>query len=148
MPEEINSFDDKYILKVWATTILLGPVFLFSYAIIDMGGGMGTDIAGIIVAFFYALMIGGVLSLPSFLLYYLVFRQLKTTTLNTLAIKAILALVSSLCILITFYILLDWRSRFDLAMVFGEIQCIYIGTNILASVLFRLKRPAPPAILS
>ena len=95
----------NYILKVWGSTIIAAPILMMlATAIITGKKGIGFD-AGAFGFIAFALGYGFVLSLPTFLLLYLLFPVLRKRITSTLKLKVSAILVGVACVLTTFFLL-------------------------------------------
>ena len=135
---DVKIYSTSYIFKVWVTTIGLSPlIYLFVLASHPPTLDEIPDIFNV------ALVMGifGVLfSAPFLLIYYIVFTLLKKTTLDEILIKLILILVTVTGIISTLYIFLEIRTA-NFTTLFGKLQNVYIGVNIAATFIFRIKIP-------
>ena len=95
----------KYVLKVWISTILFAPIlFMLITAIVAASKDSGID-AGAFGFIFFAMAYGLVLSLPTFILIYLLFPVIYKKIESTLKLKLVILLIGLVCILTTFYLL-------------------------------------------
>tara|TARA_R110002020_G_scaffold94224_1_gene226930 strand:- start:213 stop:632 length:420 start_codon:yes stop_codon:yes gene_type:complete len=95
----------NYILKVWVSTIVAAPILIVLLtAIIAAKQGSGFDLGAFgFIAF--ALGYGFVLSLPTFLLLYLLFPVLRKRITSTLKLKVTALIIGVVCVLTTFFLL-------------------------------------------
>ncbi len=100
MKQKINF---GYLGKVWLLTILIPP-FLIFLIIGNYHSAKFEEIVGLSPLIFFMVVCGLVLSFPSFLLIWLVFRWLMNTTINIRKKKMILGIVGVCFVWITFYI--------------------------------------------
>lgn len=135
---DVKIYSNSYVFKVWVTTIGLSPlIYLFLLASHIPTLDEIPDIFNV------ALVMGifGVLfSVPFLLIYYSVFALLKQTTLDEMLVKVILILVTATGIIFTIYLFLENRTV-NFTTLFGKLQNVYIGVNIVATFFFRMKIP-------
>ena len=86
-----NSLNKIYPFQVWITAIVLGPVLIFVLLLLQGGKFNPTAfLSGVLINGFF----GGILSLPTLLIYCLAFSQLVYFKTSEIIIKLLLALVS------------------------------------------------------
>ncbi|PTS95199.1 hypothetical protein DBR11_21620 [Pedobacter sp. HMWF019] len=96
----------NFPLKVWLTSIFIGPLFLLLNASNNNAVMFNTDITQIIdyvfskdfaIYYLVAIGVGGACSMPCFLLLWLCYVLLGKTSLSALSIRGLLILFSMLC---------------------------------------------------
>ena len=95
----------NYIFKVWGSTIAAAPVLMMlATAIIAAKQGSGFD-AGVFGFIVFSIGYGLVLSLPTFLIIYLLFPVLRKKFGSSVKLKLSTLLIGVACVLATFYFL-------------------------------------------
>ena len=96
----------NFPLKVWLTSIFIGPLFLLLNASNNNAVMFNTDITQIIdyvfskdfiIYYLVAVGVGGACSMPCFLLLWLCYALLVKTPLSVLSIRLLLILFSLIC---------------------------------------------------
>ncbi len=105
---------DRFVIKVWLLTIILGPLLLFLFLGLKNSANL-KDALETIPMFFITLIMGFVFSIPAFVLYTVVFKVLQNRTNNSFCFKLILAFVGILLIIISFIVMdAQFFRNFDL----------------------------------
>lgn len=127
---ESNKF---YPFKVWLTTIVASPI-LYNIVIAIRTNTQVEDIRLIMAEIFVGLLV----SVPTFLIYFLLFTQLNKN-INSFNQKLILALTVIICLLITFLII-----AFGKSIDFNSYLFIitYVVCVILFSFIYKIKKVA------
>jgi hypothetical protein len=99
-----QSLNSSYPLKTWLFTILVSP-FLFILILGIYNSSTLSQIIESIPLLFYMNVFGLVLSLPSLFLFWLLFKELKSSSRSIWLKKLLLSLVGIVFIWITFYLL-------------------------------------------
>ena len=123
----------NYSLNVWITTVLVSPIFLFSYTALEDNREWSVQAA--LGMYFLAVVIGALLSIPNWLiLLYTAKRAIKLESSERLQ-KVILALTSSVLTIILFALVAAkaaWWEQMQL--------CIpYVLTVAVSCLTFRLE---------
>jgi len=96
----------NFPLKVWLTSIFIGPLFLLLNASNNNAVMFNTDITQIIdyvfskdfvIYYLVAVGVGGACSIPCFLLLWLCYALLVKTSLSAFSIRVLLTLFSLVC---------------------------------------------------
>ncbi|MDQ3015154.1 MAG: hypothetical protein M3R25_00290 [Bacteroidota bacterium] len=101
MENSIKQIDNFYTIKVWLACIFLAPLLFVVWALIIGENTLGKSP----VAYGFLLCFGLLLSLPSLLINYLIFRLLTRTRVNVILVKTILFVVGMIIFEATFWIL-------------------------------------------
>jgi hypothetical protein len=137
---EISGINEKYPLEVWITTILISPFLFLIYSIVKNFPELDFEFSSLMFPLL-AIALGGAISLPTLLIYYLAFNELKTNNLKTWLLKSILALIAVAGVILTSYLLESKKSSslFDLDSI--PFPIAYITMIIISSYFFKLKLP-------
>jgi hypothetical protein len=133
----MNKLKSWYPLKVWLTTLVIGPPLFLGTLFLN---GKGTaDMAG---AFWVILLVSAVLSLPAFLINIFVCRRIAAGSLEALPAQAAVAGTGIGFIAITFLIIAfmaDYSRAdfFDLYM-----PASYMVGSVIAAFCFQLRTDA------
>lgn len=105
-----------YPIKVWLLTILLSSLILYTFLV-------GDKFIESIILYFIMILLGLILSLPSLLLYCLLYYSLNKTDINVRRLKLIMIISGISFIYITFYVvggrsLLEWKFPLSYSVVF------------------------------
>jgi|GEM_PF-3349352 len=121
--------DTFYPVKHWLVTLVLGSITtaLFSYLIYGEG-------AGLLEIFPFLVLWGMVLSLPSLLLYYLLFIVWIKKMKSPMKQKLILNLIAIICMAISFMLLTDFDGSILLSFLTG-----YLVAIILSSLFLKIR---------
>lgn len=125
----ITPMNRAYIFQTWIGTVIGGPLLLAIYMTLFVSGHAVLDGWQL---FPMALFSGLFLSLPSLVVYLLVFELTRNRVRRTLHLQILLALISLLLILISFWILGGY-----LAVWFAV---AYAVASIIAAFLFGRQR--------
>jgi hypothetical protein len=126
-----------YPLKVWITTILVSSVILVLHAAVNNSAGLDS-IPQALALFVYVSFFGLALSLPSFLLYYLLFGALKKMHLPVRLIKLYLAVSGIVTIVLTFIFFVGYGQKEFTNYQDLIIPMAYIFTLVICSWAYRI----------
>ncbi len=131
----------NYIIRLWLTTILIAPFFIFCTLIIT-DNSVWLDTGTILYVLPLMIFTGAIVSIPIIALFYLVKRILQKYTESTRIIKLLLSFYSVIAIYIMFLIV-DHSFVFSLDNNLAW-PVIYSITMLASIYYFRLK-PANPS---
>ena len=101
---ETVSINKGYALNVWIASILTAPVLMLIIFALTAGVYWNIGIVGFYILTVFVLVL---FSLPSLFLHRLAFFELATSIKAEQKLKAVLALISILCLSFTYAIALD-----------------------------------------
>jgi hypothetical protein len=138
----MKQFSEEQVLlpfKIWGITLILGASFFF---ISQLFNGLGFSEA---LSFgFLAFLLSLFLSLPSFLIYLLLFRFVINRSRIKRRFKTVVALLSGLLLLIFTFIVLEVNpvksgNRENIVIICGYIVALIIATFMTMAKSFTLR---------
>lgn len=94
------NWNNNYPFLVWISTLLLGPMFYFTFLPVNKA----VDFASIFQLTFYFFVFGFLFSAPAFVIYLLLFRFLLRDNLPLFATKILASLIAVATLVFTLYI--------------------------------------------
>ena len=126
-----------YPIKVWLTTLICSSIIIGVATTIDTFPNFDSGIFELMIfMFLYSLVI----SIPTFAIYYWVFRRIKNGPM--LRTKATLSAIAITGMLLSIFIIFG-KSSYNLNGVFSGLTFsgLYIVTILAASFVFKIPRP-------
>jgi hypothetical protein len=134
---ETVSMNKSYAMRVWIASILTAPVLML--VIFALTAGTYWNI-GFISFYILTVFVLFLFSLPSIFLHRLAFRELATSFQSGIKLKAILVLITILCLSFTFVIAEQaWDFGYDYDTLV-PLLC-FMSSVVISSFLFRTKTP-------
>ena len=131
-----------YALNVWIASILTAPVLMLIIFALTAGAYWNIGLVSFYILTVFVLVL---FSLPSLFLHRLAFFELAMSIKAELKLKAVLALISTLCLAFTFAIAeqaLDFGYDYDTLV---PLLC-FMFSVVLSSFLFRTRTTNPMPI--
>ena len=117
----------SYPYKHWLTSIILVPIFsiLYNFAFAEWQRALDS-----LKAFPIFFLIGIIMSIPTFVIYLILFIYLDKYTNSEFIIKSILNLVTFICMFLTFLILGSQEQ---------ELATMYTASVLITSFFYRIN---------
>jgi hypothetical protein len=136
------SMNKSYAMSVWITSILTAPALMLVIFALTAGADWNIGFISLYILTVFVLVL---FSLPSIFLHRLAFRELATSIKSGIKLKAILAVISILCLSFTFVIAEQaWDFGYDYDTLM-PLLC-FMSSVALSSFLFRTRSPNAPPI--
>ena len=127
----------NYSIKIWFFSVIMSPILLLILGTFVYS----TTITQILESgplLFFMILCGLLLSIPAMIVFYLIERKLRNTSLSKNIVKVFLSLYSFCSVWITFYVV-DKRSfKSDSNLIFWVI--VYSLTIVLGVWIFKLNK--------
>lgn len=126
-----------YALKVWATSIFVGPLFVLAFSLIKASVNKtltSTNVSGLGIILVIVLF-GAILSLPSFLLFYLACRYIISHIDNVQLSKTLLSILGIILTYLPFLIIDDFNYLLDKDQLSQPLFITY-SSAIIGSIWF------------
>jgi hypothetical protein len=121
-----------YVLKVWLISVFAAPTILLILALIRQ------DLVSIFSIYLFTILIGGLFSLPGFLLLYLACKYLIKLINNTILFKLIVTVVGVALTYIPFLVLDNFKPLLDGGYL---TQLIFISYCLVVVIGIWLYKP-------
>jgi hypothetical protein len=124
----------KYTLKVWSTSVIVSAAFI----VLCFISHNNNDLVGTISFWFYIIVFGGMLSIPSATLLWITTYVLLKTNFNNIVQKSILTFVGILLTALPFFFIVgDFRLASDL-----DLTIILFAVPVVAGIWIYRLQPA------
>jgi hypothetical protein len=133
----------NYPIQVWLTSLILGPILL-SIIFFCTKGKMGLEI----LSFLFSASIFGVgLSLPSYFLYRLAFKDFLFHSISTTVFKILLSSIATILMSMTFillnYLVTGKANLLKLDGLFWIVLAVYTASIFVSGFYYNLKIVKP-----
>lgn len=96
-------FNNYYPLKVWFFTVIIASIIILITSISRINGG-AEEAIGFTIGFLGYIIIGGLYSIPTFIIFYLIFFITKNKPIKIIRFKILLISVAIIFLTITNYL--------------------------------------------
>lgn len=129
-------YEKDYLFKVWILSLCLAPVILITIVFLSSNNSE-FDLPSLIGFTFFTITFSLVLSIPTLIIAWLVYRYISSKQKGELFIKCIVSITSIIGVLVTFYIILGKETMLSEDIIFPAAYCISIAA---CAFLCRLEK--------
>ena len=123
-----------YPFQVWWASLFLGPIIFVTHPLFMSSYGK-ISLATYVGVTSYAMVLGAILSIPTFTLYFVLFKGLIKLNWPTMILKSSLSIIAILCMITTFRFVFGIQINMSDSRIFFD----YTAGIIISGFIFRIR---------